>query len=396
MASISLIEPADPGAPRRPAAMLGLLLLGVGALGSAALLLLTIRDPLFAGAFAAAVLATGALMLARTRLAAPAMAASPIGPDIALLRAAVDSSSCAIAIVDGDDRLICSNRCYAEWFGTARAPGDLAGDNDSLSMLIERARCDGQARADRVRVGEQIMRAEVTRQGHDQSYLLWRFSREEDGELAAETRRLLSGEAGRRIGEAGMMAVLANAEGRVLCANQAFQLRTAGRSSGPVADSLVTLLAANEDGQFCFAHEGKGAVPLRILQIPLSEGADSLTLFILLDDPAGTFASIGRTESGNINALLDILPLGLALANVDGRFVYLNKAFRKGAGLAKDTRPVYPGDLVVHEDKAAVSDLVRRFARGPSAGGDMAVRLMARPDEPVALTIAGIRGLGEA
>ena len=36
------------------------------------------------------------------------MAAGPIGPDIALLRAAADSSSCAIAIVDGDDRLICS------------------------------------------------------------------------------------------------------------------------------------------------------------------------------------------------------------------------------------------------------------------------------------------------
>ena len=396
MASIPLIEPADPGARRRPATMLGLLLLGVGALGSAALLLLTIRDPLFASVFAAAVLATGALMLARSRLAAPATVASPIAPDIALLRAAVDSSSCAIAIVDGDDRLICTNRCYAEWFGTNGAFADLAEESQSLAAVAERARCDGQARADRVRIGEQVLRAEVSRQGHDQSYLLWRFSREEDGDLAAETRRLLSGEPGRRIGEAGMMAVLANAEGKVLCANQAFQLRTAGRSSGVASESLVTLLAANEEGQFCFAHEGKGAVPLRILQIPLSDGPDSLTLFILLDDPAGAFAGIGRTESGNINALLDILPLGLALANVDGRFVYLNKAFRKSAGLAKDGRPVYPGDLVVHEDKAAVSDLVRRYARGPSAGSDMAVRLAARPEEPVALTIAGIRGLGEA
>jgi two-component system cell cycle sensor histidine kinase/response regulator CckA len=51
---------------------------------------------------------------------------------------------------------------------------------------------------------------------------------------------------------------------------------------------------------------------------------------------------------------------------------------------------------VVDEDKAAVSDAVRRFARGPSTSSDMAVRLKAAPDEPVALGIAGARGLGEA
>jgi two-component system cell cycle sensor histidine kinase/response regulator CckA len=396
MASIPLNESADPGAQRPPAVMLGVAVVAVGALGSAALLILTIRDPLFAGVFAAAVMATGALLLARSRLAAPPAVAVSIGPDIALLRAAVDSSSCAICIVDADGRLICANRCYGEWFGTNKLPTELAEDASALGAAAERARRDGQARADKVQIGQQLVRAEVIRQGHDQSYLLWRFSREEDGDVAAEARRLLVGEAGRRIGEAGMMAVLANAEGKILSANQAFQLRTSGRSSGGMADSLVTLLAANEEGQFCFAHEGKGAVPLRILQIPLSDGADSLTLFVLLDDPAGAFAGIGRTESSNINALLDILPLGLALANVDGRFVYLNKAFRKSAGLGKETRPVYPGDLVVHEDKAAVSDLVRRYARGLSAGSDMSVRLAARPEEPIALTIAGIRGLGEA
>ena len=37
--------------------------------------------------------------------------------------------------------------------------------------------------------------------------------------------------------------------------------------------------------------------------------------------------------------------------------------------------PVYPGDLVVKEDKAAVADAVRRNARGPAMSGDLAVRL---------------------
>src|SRR6185369_6365163 len=52
--------------------------------------------------------------------------------------------------------------------------------------------------------------------------------------------------------------------------------------------------------------------------------------------------------------------------------------------------------LVVKEDKAAVADAVRRNARGPAMSGDLAVRLTNQPSEPVALTIAGLRGLGDA
>ncbi len=48
------------------------------------------------------------------------------------------------------------------------------------------------------------------------------------------------------------------------------------------------------------------------------------------------------------------------------------------------------------EDKAAVADAVRRNARGPAMSGDIAVRLTRDPKEPVALTIAGLRGLGDA
>ena len=58
--------------------------------------------------------------------------------------------------------------------------------------------------------------------------------------------------------------------------------------------------------------------------------------------------------------------------------------------------PVYPGDLVVKEDKAAVADAVRRNARGPAMSGDLAIRLDRQPAEPVALTIAGLRGIGDA
>ena len=46
--------------------------------------------------------------------------------------------------------------------------------------------------------------------------------------------------------------------------------------------------------------------------------------------------------------------------------------------------------------KAAMSDAVRRFGQGAATAGDVAVRLAALPDEPVSLSLAGMRGLGEA
>jgi len=58
--------------------------------------------------------------------------------------------------------------------------------------------------------------------------------------------------------------------------------------------------------------------------------------------------------------------------------------------------PSYPGDLVVKEDKAAVADAVRRHARGPAMSTDLPVRLSRQPGEPVAMTVAGLRNLGEA
>jgi two-component system, cell cycle sensor histidine kinase and response regulator CckA len=57
--------------------------------------------------------------------------------------------------------------------------------------------------------------------------------------------------------------------------------------------------------------------------------------------------------------------------------------------------PPYPSDLVIREDKGALADAVRRYAQGSPAAGDMAVRLRASPEEPVTLSLAGVRGLGE-
>ena len=84
------------------------------------------------------------------------------------------------------------------------------------------------------------------------------------------------------------------------------------------------------------------------------------------------------------------------MADRDGRLLFANPAFMRAAGREGDTPPTYPTDLVVREDKAAMADAVRRFAQGSASAGDIAVRLAALPEEPVSLSLAGVRGLGEA
>ena len=76
--------------------------------------------------------------------------------------------------------------------------------------------------------------------------------------------------------------------------------------------------------------------------------------------------------------------------------LFANVAFMRAAGREGDPPPTYPTDLVVQEDKGPLSDAVRRFAQGPAASGDIAVRLRSQPEEPVNLSLAGVRGLGEA
>jgi two-component system cell cycle sensor histidine kinase/response regulator CckA len=370
------------------------------AVGSSAALLWLVGDRLFAGAFLAGLAGLGGLLLLTRRSAAP-VAPAEMSPraDTALLRAALDASPLASAITGSSDAMVAANGFYWEWFGHA-VPTGFPLDEDAVEELrrtAAAARRDGRATLGRLRIDSLVLRVEVACVGLGEDHLLWTFSRAEDLDLVRQVQKQIGGEVGRRLGEAGMLAALADGEGILIGANRAFAARAVGEADAvTIGMPLVDLIGATEDGGFHFLAEGVGGTPLRIVQIPVAEGHEPVMLFLMLDDSGAGLSRLGSDEGGNLNSLLDFIPLGLALADMDGRFVYLNKAFRKAAGLPAEAKPVYPGDLVVDEDKAAVSESVRRFARGPTASSDMAVRLRNNPDEPVALTIAGTRGLGEA
>ncbi|HEX8640198.1 MAG TPA: response regulator [Allosphingosinicella sp.] len=371
------------------------------ALASAALLLWAVGDRTFAAIFFAALTgAGGVLLLATRRVAAPALPLADKGlepVDLRLLRAALDAGGgeAALALTDGDGRLVCAGATWSRWFGGGAAPAELAEDDAARQRLEEAcrtARREGSVALADLDVGGRRVRGEVRQAG---SHLVWRLVRADGPDVTAEAARLLTGEPGARLAEAGLMLVLAEADGRIGAANPLFVQRAAREESEPVVGTgLVDHLAATDSGQFQLAAEGKAGPPLRIVQIPAGDEAGSPSLFLMLDDVPG--ARLAGDENAHIHALLDSLPLGLALADTDGRFAFLNKAFRKAAGLSPDERPAWPGDLVVDEDKAAVSDAVRRFARGRGHSGDLAVRLRANPEEPVAMSVAGARGLGTA
>jgi two-component system cell cycle sensor histidine kinase/response regulator CckA len=126
---------------------------------------------------------------------------------------------------------------------------------------------------------------------------------------------------------------------------------------------FTDLVEVTADGSVKLAVEGEQAPDFRMVHVPLEGAGDggAGTVLLIESHAPGTIS-----DSSNVQALLEILPIGLALVDRDGRFLTMNQAFRIAASIKGAAMPVYPSDLVVKEDKGAVADAVRRNARGPA------------------------------
>src|SRR3546814_21073271 len=116
-------------------------------------------------------------------------------------------------------------------------------------------------------------------------------------------------------------------------------------------------------------------------------------LLFMLDEQAG--GGDGGSALSYIETLLSLLPFGLAMSDSEVRFLFINDAFARAAGVKDYEKPSYPGDLVVRADQSAVADSIRRNAVGQQLSGIITVRHRTPPDDRVALSLAGFRGLGE-
>ena len=356
------------------------------------------EDLRFALAFLTAFAALSSLLLLLPRLLQSRVAA-PSEPDrdLALLNAALDATSDGVAITDRSGRLVVANRHYQHRFKTCPAPQRIGGDGGRADKLDAAARAawrDGHAAVSIGTPEGDEYHVALTRAGARADHLIWRFTPSIVTPPFEAARQLVSGQAGVSLGEAGIASALVDGAGRIIAGSDALVRRMEREDP-----DFAALLTQGEDGRLRYVADGPASVPLRIVQLPVDPSdPDRASLFFLIDEPGRN--DVGSGSAVSIQALLQILPLGLGLADADGRFLFFNDAFRAAAGITADDAPVYPSDLVVKEDKGVVADAVRRFARGnvqkPQISGDIAVRLKAQPGEPVALTIAGTRGLGDA
>ncbi|MBC2666498.1 response regulator [Novosphingobium flavum] len=388
------------------------LAVGAGFAASAAVLWLVTGDPLATTGFAGGTLALGGLGLALSRRRPDAAEAEWALPDWSVTFAAIDREDAAVAITDRAGRLVCANPLHETWFGMSAAPPRLPLDQAALAALSAASRSawrDGAAKLDRVVGDGRAWRVEARRAGRGDDFLVWRFTELTSPDPVADLVRSLDGKLGRALAAAGINAAIVDPDGRIRGASSGFALRAAGDAQFALTGmDFVTLLHQDEQDRITFAREGAKGTPLTMYYVPVADpdlpyAPDpdrTPSLMLLVDSGMGIGGGVGGTEGHaavpHLEALLAQLPLGLAMADRDGRFLFANAAFMRAAGRDGELPPPFPSDLVVREDKTALSDAVRRYAQGPAAAGDIAVRLKSQPDDPVSLSLAAVRGLGEA
>jgi two-component system cell cycle sensor histidine kinase/response regulator CckA len=352
-------------------------------------------EPLLAGLALVVSAAVGAATQLRRPAASEPREGLVSGPDFSLVGSALGISRDPVALTDGEGSLLVVNHTYRERYGSC-PPLALAANEEArqgLELAQSMAWRDGAGCVANIATAAGTSPVEVERVGSRDDLLLWRFVKPLQADPVILAANRLRGRAGELLGSVGVLAAFVDPQGKLISWNRIFAERALRGFEERDKPSLDDVVEATEDGQFRLSGEGEMGRPLRAVLVPLDPpGPADYGNFYLFDNPD----TLPSSSSSHLQALLDVLPIGLALVDSDGRFLTMNSAFRQAAGLKGEAVPVYPGDLVVKEDKAAVADAVRRNARGPAMSGDLAVRLAHQSSDPVALTIAGLRGLGDA
>ncbi|MEO1489770.1 MAG: ATP-binding protein, partial [Pseudomonadota bacterium] len=392
-------------------------LLGLGLLTSVAIVFMASANLIVTAVFGlgSTVLLLGMFLFERVQTSGSVSEIA--APDWSVTVAAIDDADetgPAVAITDRANRLVCANRAFIAAFGAEHAPPALALERASLEALSRAAReawRDGAAQIDELdgaNAYDTAWSVKAVRAGRGDDHLIWRFSPLAMGEPDKLEALDLRGPFGQMLSRAGIETAITTSAGVVRSVSAGFAERAVGDPNATLAgQDFVSVLRSDDRDRLFFAREGRGGTPQTLIDVPLSEAGaegsarpdETASLMLLIDSGVGIGSGWdGSAQAGvaQLDALLAQLPLGLAMTDRDGRFLFGNEAFsraidREGRGL-----PAFPTDLVVKEDKGPLSDAVRRHGRGPATSGDMAVRLTSQPEEPVSMGLAGVRGLGEA
>jgi len=381
------------------------LVLGGAVAASAGLLWSVSGQALIAGGFVAGAVVIGAGLRLVVRPGKADATAEFAVPDWSVTNAAIERTDAGIAITDRAGRLVCANALMSQWFGVSAAPPRLPLDKPSVEALEVATRAawrDGSAKVEAVVSGSGMWRVEIDRAGRGEDFLVWRLFPVATHDLVTDMAAHVSGKLGRALAREGIQTAVVTPEGAIVAANELFVQRATGDAFTDLSGTdFVSFLASDEAERIFYTREARKGVPVRLVHLPVADPdgiantdpARTASLFLLIDNQGG----VGEVRAGlpQIEALLSRLPLGLAMTDRDGRILFANAAFLRAAGHEDTIPPPYPSDLVIKEDKGALADAVRRYGQGQPMAGDVAVRLRASPEEPVSLSLAGVRGLGE-
>jgi two-component system cell cycle sensor histidine kinase/response regulator CckA len=380
-------------------------LLALTVMASTAMLWAVSGQSALAAAFVGGIAVLGVALRLALGLRREAPVEELAAPDWSVTHAAIERDDVGMAITDRAGRLVCANARFSDWFGVAAAPPRLpleGIDSDALENAARAAWRDGQVRLPLVRSAQGRWSAEAVRAGRGEDYLVWRFVPVVADDLLGDMVAHVMGKLGRALTREGIQAVVVGQDGVIYGANNAFAMRATGEDDASlVGNDFVGYFRSDDQERIFYAREGRKGVPIRLIHVPITDPdgpaetdpARTPSLFLIIDNHGG----VGDTRTGlpQIEALLSRLPLGLAMTDRDGRLLFANEAFLRAAGHDEGLPPPYPSDLVIREDKGALADAIRRYAQGAPTAGDVAVRLRAAPEEPVSLSLAGVRGLGE-
>ncbi len=399
-------------AERSPGRLLDALAVAAAALASMALVQFATGSLTVTLAFAGGLVVLGLIAFAAARGNPVVRSAveAPGLPDWSVTVSAIEQSGTAVAITDRANRMVCANATFELWFGSSTAPPRLAVDDVSADTLARAARNawrEGDGGSHTITGEDNAWSVEVVRAGRAEDYLVWRFAPVVRHEPLQAIGKYVTGIFGRILSAAGIEVALVGPDGSIRAASAGFARRAAGDEHASMAGQEFTaLLRSDERDRIYFARDGRQGSPQTLVQVPLtdpdatqvkSDQAPALMLLIDIGVGVGGWGTEARGQTPQLEALLEQLPVGLAMTDRDGHFLFANPAFRRAAGIATNKHlPPFPSDLVARADKTAMADAVRRYGQGPSSSGDIAVRLKSQPDEPVSVGLAGVRGLGEA
>ncbi len=387
---------------------------GIAVLISAGLVWFATGQGAATAAYVGGVLALGLIGWFVSRGNAAPQAEEFAAPDWSVTVAAIGIAGGGVAITDRANRMTCANEVYTEWFGASNAPPNLPLDHASRESMARAAReawRDGEGQAEKL-LGDdgKAWKATAIRAGRGEDFLVWHFEALVEEDPLGQISKRISGALGKMLTRAGIEAAIVGPDGAIRAVSAGFAHRASGDAKATLAgQEFATLLRADERERIFFAREGRRGAPQTLIHVPLADvdadadvapGPDEAPSLMMLVEAGvgigGGFGGEGQTGSAQLQGLLAALPLGLAMTDRDGRMLFANDAFLRACELPGGGLPRYPTDLVVKEDKAAISDAVRRYGRGSANIGDIAIRLKSSPDEPVSLGLAGMRGLGEA